>query len=193
VLPTVVDPGHYQVKSHSSTETPTLVWIGSKSTLLYLRQFAGMLEESARRVAGLKLITIADVPLENAPLPVEHVPWSVETESAALCRGDIGIAPTPVDEWTLGKCGFKIVQYMAAGLPVIASPVGANREIVVEGVTGLLPNNSGEWADAIAKLAGDAAKRGAMGTAGRMRAEQNFSIERAADVWAGLLEGISAL
>ena len=56
-----------------------------------------------------------------------------------MCRGDVGIAPTPTDRWTLGKCGFKIVQYMAAGLPVIASPVGANAELVVPGGTGLLP------------------------------------------------------
>jgi glycosyltransferase involved in cell wall biosynthesis len=193
VLPTVVDPAHYQVKSHGETGSPTLVWIGSKSTMPYLRQFAGVLEESARRVPGLKLITIADVPFADAPLPVEHVPWSVETESAALCRGDIGIAPTPVDQWTLGKCGFKIVQYMAAGLPVIASPVGANQEIVVEGQTGLLAKNPGEWADGVATLAAYPAKRQAMGAAGRRRVEEDFSIERAADVWAALLQSISVL
>jgi len=193
VLPTVVDPAHYQIKLHAQTQSPKLVWIGSKSTMPYLRQFAGMLEQSARRVTGLKLITIADVPFEGAPLPVEHVPWSVETESAALCRGDIGIAPTPVDQWTLGKCGFKIVQYMAAGLPVIASPVGANQEIVVEGQTGFVPENPNEWADAIVKLANDCSKRQTMGAAGRTRLEEQFSTERAADAWAGLLEDISAL
>jgi len=154
VLPTVVDPGHYQIKSHAATEHPTLVWIGSKSTLRYLSQFAPMLAEAVRRVPGLRLITIADVPLPDPPIPTEHVPWSVQTESAALCRGDIGIAPTPEDRWTLGKCGFKIVQYMAAGLPVIASPVGANREIVRPNETGFLPKSPTQWIETIAELAG---------------------------------------
>src|SRR5437868_4766686 len=76
-------------------------------------------------------------------------------EAAALCRGDIGIAPTPSDQWTLGKCGFKILQYMAAGLPVIASPVGANEQIVQEGVTGILPSEPAKWPAAIARLAAD--------------------------------------
>jgi glycosyltransferase involved in cell wall biosynthesis len=188
VLPTVVDPSHYQQKSHADTDCPALVWIGSKSTLPYLQQFAPALSEAARRVPGLRLITIADVPLPDPPIPTEHVPWSVETESAALCRGDIGIAPTPEDRWTLGKCGFKIVQYMAAALPVIASPVGANREIVRPNETGFLPKNPIQWSEAIAALAADPAKRQAMGLAGRRRVEEHFSIEIAADAWALLLQ-----
>jgi glycosyltransferase involved in cell wall biosynthesis len=189
ILPTVVDPSHYRIKSHAATERPTLVWIGSKSTLPYLSQFAPTLREAARRVPGLRLITIADVPLPDPPLPTEHVPWSVDGESAALCRGDIGIAPTPEDRWTLGKCGFKIVQYMATGLPVIASPVGANCEIVVRNETGFLPANATEWSEAIAALAADAPKRQSLGAAGRRRVEEHFSTEIAADLWASLLRG----
>ncbi|MGD0390490.1 MAG: glycosyltransferase family 4 protein [Tepidisphaeraceae bacterium] len=189
VLPTVVDPGHYQLKIHAATDRPTLVWIGSKSTLPYLSQFVPTLAQAARRVPGLRLITIADVPLPDPPLSTEHVPWSVQTESAALCRGDIGIAPTPEDRWTLGKCGFKIVQYMATGLPVIASPVGANREIVRPNETGFLPENPTEWSETIAALAGDAPKRQALGAAGRRRVEDHFSIETAAAVWGSLLRG----
>ncbi|MGD0770921.1 MAG: glycosyltransferase family 4 protein [Tepidisphaeraceae bacterium] len=188
VLPTVVDPSHYQLKSHAATDRPTLVWIGSKSTLPYLSQFAPTLSEAARRVPGLRLITIADVPLPDPPLPTEHVPWSVETESAALCCGDIGIAPTPEDRWTLGKCGFKIIQYMAAGLPVIASPVGANREIVRPNQTGFLPKNPTEWTETIAALAADPPKRQALGLAGRRRVEEHFSIEIAAALWASLFQ-----
>ncbi len=191
VLPTVVDPAHYQVKSHTAGDAPALVWIGSKSTLTYLRQFAPALAEAKKRVPNLRLITIADRPLSDAPVPIEHVPWSEQTESAALCRGDIGIAPTPRDRWTLGKCGFKIVQYMAAGLPVIASPVGVNSEIVVSGETGLLPDGPAAWAGAVAALAADPAKRQELGTAGRKRVERQFSTIRAVAFWAGLLGGRS--
>jgi glycosyltransferase involved in cell wall biosynthesis len=187
VLPTVVDPAHYQPKIHEATATPKMVWIGSASTLTYLRQFLPTLAEAAQRTPGLQLITIADQTLEHAPLPLEHFSWSVEGESAALCRGDIGIAPTPEDRWTLGKCGFKIVQYMAAGLPVIASPVGANRELVIPGETGFLPANSTEWIDAINQLSSDAGLRQRMGQAGRKRVEEHFSLQRAADQWAGWL------
>jgi glycosyltransferase involved in cell wall biosynthesis len=187
MLPTVVDPAHYQVKSHAACDAPALVWIGSKSTLPYLRQFSSALAEAKKRVPGLRLITIADQPLAQPLLPAEHLPWSEQTESAALCRGDIGIAPTPRDRWTLGKCGFKIVQYMAAGLPVIASPVGANSEIVSPGETGFLPEDPAEWSDAVATLAGDPSKRQAMGAAGRKRVEEHFSITRAVDAWARIL------
>ena len=88
----------------------------------------------------------------------------------------------------MGKCGFKILQYMAAGLPVIASPVGANAQIVVEGETGLLPREEGKWVGAILRLAGDDAARARMGIAGRRRVESEYSIERAADQWIQLLE-----
>jgi glycosyltransferase involved in cell wall biosynthesis len=187
ILPTVVDPAHYRVKSHSATDQPTLVWIGSKSTLPYLAQLGAVLHEVARRVPGIRLVTIADVPLVDPPIPAEHVLWSAETEAEALVRGDIGIAPTPEDRWTLGKCGFKIIQYMASGLPAVASPVGANREIIVEGETGFLPRSSAEWVDSIVDLATNPTKRQMLGDAGRKRVEEQFSLDRAADFWAGLL------
>lgn len=184
ILPTVVDPGHYQQKSHAATDRPTLVWIGSKSTIPYVAEIAPVLIDAAKRVPGLRLITIGDVPLANPPIPTEHVPWSVAAESTALLRGDIGIAPTPENRWTLGKCGFKIIQYMATGLPAIASPVGANREIIQEGLTGFLPKSAEQWTEAIATLAGDPVRRQAMGEAARKRVEDHFSIQRAADFWA---------
>ena len=130
---------------------------------------------------------LADVPLMNSPIPAEHIAWSVASESAALVRGDIGIAPTPEDRWTLGKCGFKIVQYMAAGLPVIASPVGANCELVKDGVTGRLAESAAQWVAAIGELAGDWAKRAAFGAAGRRLAESQYGLQRAVDAWADLL------
>ena len=187
VLPTVVDPARYVVKGHADTATPRLVWIGSRSTLGYLRGAIPALARSAARVPGLSLLTVADETLADAPLPVEHAAWSADTEAASLARGDVGIAPTPTDPWTLGKCGFKIVQYMAAGLPVVASPVGANAELVVEGETGFLPRTDEAWAGAIARLASDVGLRRRMGAAGRRRAEAELSVTRAADVWRAVL------
>jgi glycosyltransferase involved in cell wall biosynthesis len=93
----------------------------------------------------------------------------------------------PADEWTLGKCGFKILQYMAAGLPVIASPVGANEQIVREGVTGFLPREMADWPAAVAQLAGDAELRARMGRAAREEVLGTYSLVRAADDWARVL------
>jgi glycosyltransferase involved in cell wall biosynthesis len=188
VLPTVVDMQHYQVKTHASTAKPTLVWIGSRSTLRYLSQFSSVLGQAASGAPGLRLVVIADEPLASPPMPTEFVPWSVETEAAALCRGDIGIAPTPEDPWTQGKCGFKIVQYMAAGLPVVASPVGSNAELVVDGQTGFLPKQPGDWPAAIIALARDVDLRRRMGAAGRERAEREYSLSLATDFWVSLLQ-----
>jgi glycosyltransferase involved in cell wall biosynthesis len=189
VVPTVVDPGRYQVKAHGPTDTPRLVWIGSHSTLPYLREFLPALEEAARLSPGLRLLTIADDTLASDRLSVEHVAWSAEGEASALCRGDIGIAPTPSDRWTLGKCGFKIVQYMAAGLPVIASPVGANAELVRAGTTGFLPPTLDDWPAAIQRLANDVGLRARMGAVGRELVDREYNLERVADVWAMLLSG----
>jgi glycosyltransferase involved in cell wall biosynthesis len=182
VLPTTVDPARYLVKQHEAADRARLVWIGSNSTLPYLAEHLPALRES-----GATLVTIADQPLEDPGLPVEHSRWSAQGEAEALIRGDIGIAPTPCDRWTLGKCGFKIIQYMAAGLPVIASPVGANAEIVRDGETGFLAATPEEWVKAIKTLAGDVDLRRRMGEAGRQRVEQAYSLTRAANVWAGLL------
>jgi glycosyltransferase involved in cell wall biosynthesis len=184
VLPTCVELRHYQLKNPTQTDSPTLVWIGSKSTLPYLRLSFAALEETKRKIPGLRLVVIADVAPQDCPIPMEFVPWSVEGESAALVRGDIGIAPTPSDPWTLGKCGFTIVQYMAAGLPVIASPVGANSEIVIAEQTGFLPQGFPNWPNAIARLANDPELRSKMGAAGRKRVEEQFTVEMAADQWA---------
>jgi len=191
VLPTVVDPARYQIKQHDTVSSVRLVWIGSHSTLPYVRQQLPALAAAARQVPGLRLVTIADQTLTDAPVPIDHHPWSADTEAASLVAGDIGIAPTPTDPWTLGKCGFKIVQYMAAGLPVVASPVGANAELVQEGITGFLPTSDDAWANAIAKLASDADLRRRMGAAGRRRVEERFCLDHVADEWARLLRADS--
>ncbi len=166
VLPTVVDPAHYAVRQHAAGDMVRLVWIGSHSTIGYLQKQLPSIEAAAKQLAGLRLLVIADETLTSNVIPIEHETWSEQSESASLLRGDIGIAPTPLNHWTLGKCGFKIVQYMAVGLPVVASPVGANAQIVQDGQTGFLVDTPQQWGEAILKLASDAALRQTMGQAG---------------------------
>jgi glycosyltransferase involved in cell wall biosynthesis len=183
ILPTCVDPAHYGVKEHAHTDAIRLVWIGSGSTLPYLTDILPAL----RQIPNLQLITIADRTLENSGLKIAHIPWSIESESAALTHGDIGIAPTPDDRWTRGKCGFKIIQYMAAGLPVIASPVGANAQIVRQHETGFLATTTEQWIEAIRQLAADVGLRRQLGRTGRECVEREYAIDRAIQTWADLL------
>ncbi|MCC7350660.1 MAG: glycosyltransferase family 4 protein [Phycisphaerales bacterium] len=188
ILPTVVDVSTYPQKIHKPSTSLRLVWIGSASTLPYLAEALPALEKAAGMVRGLGLTIIADRTLSSSMLPIEQIPWSQATERTDLLRGDIGIAPTPHDPWTLGKCGFKIIQYMAAGLPVIASPIGANAEIIQEGQTGYLPPTHADWPEWIAKLAHDVPLREKLGHAGRHRALERFSLSTAVDAWTVLLE-----
>jgi glycosyltransferase involved in cell wall biosynthesis len=185
VSPTSVEPSDYIVKQHAATAAPTLVWIGSSSTMKYLEQVLPALEAAARKVSGLRLLTICDRPVRTTSIPIEHVEWSLQTEVASLNRGDIGIAPIPEDRWTLGKCAFKIVQYLATGLPVIASPVGAQREMIAS--NGFLAESTEQWISAIVRLACDVQLRATMGAASRAMAERSYSVRAACDVWAKIL------
>ncbi len=191
VLPTAVALDRYRLKEHNAAKEPRLVWIGSHSTVRYLREFLPFIERAAQRVADrgvrLNLLTISDETVTSQVLNVEHIPWSADVEASALVRGDIGIAPLPEDRWTLGKCGFKLLQYMAAGLPVVASPVGIQAQIVRAEVTGLLPERGDDWPAAIVALAGEPSLRAQMGAEGRLRAEREYPLQRAVDEWARIL------
>ena len=151
-----------------------LVWIGSASTLRQLEPFRPMFEALGRAMPEVRLRVVADAALEAPGLRVENVPWSLEAEARLLAESDVGIAPLPDTPYTRGKCGFKVLQYMAAGLPVIASPVGVNADYVQPDATGLWAKTPEEWIEAARRLAGDAALCERMGRAGRRRVEAEF-------------------
>jgi glycosyltransferase involved in cell wall biosynthesis len=178
ILPTSIDPRKYAVGAAKPEATLDLVWIGSTSTRKYLAQALPALERAAERVPNLRLKIVADFGLASSRLPIVPIAWSERTEAAELASAHIGIAPLPDNDWTRGKCALKLLQYMAAGLPVVASPVGANREAVEHGVTGLLADTTEEWAAALARLAADPALRASMGEAGRVRVAERFAEER---------------
>ena len=151
-----------------------LAWVGSSSTAKYLEGILPTLESAAERVQNLRLRIIADFTLSSDAIPVEECPWSQETEVSGLLRADIGVAPLTDDSWTRGKCGLKILQYMAAGLPVVASDVGVHGELIEDGVTGFCVSTTEQWIDAIAQLAANPERREQMGMAGRKRAREMF-------------------
>jgi glycosyltransferase involved in cell wall biosynthesis len=192
VMPTCVDPERYPVAPHIHAGAGVkLVWIGSSSTLQGLEQFAPTLEQIGRYWPELALQLICDRFLHLSYLPVIRKPWAEATEAANLATADIGISWLPDDEWSRGKCGLKVLQYMAAGLPVVANAVGVQREMVQHGKSGFLVQTPAEWSQAIGRLAHDPDLRRSMGRAGRDRVESDYSVRAGAARWLCLLDSLS--
>jgi glycosyltransferase involved in cell wall biosynthesis len=168
-----------------------LVWIGSSSTLKGLEAIMPLLETLGVGCPGVRLKLVCDRFLHLRSLPVDECPWSEAGEAQALAEADIGIAWVPDDLWSRGKCGLKVLQYMAAGLPVIANPVGVQAEMVRHGETGFLTETAQEWVEAVRRLAADPALRQRMGRAGRERIEAEFSVDAGAALWLDLLDQLS--
>jgi glycosyltransferase involved in cell wall biosynthesis len=177
ILPTSLEPGKYAIKTKKPRDYIDLVWIGSSSTRKYLSGALPMLEPLAKTFPLLRLKIVADFNLPSEYLHTVAVPWSEEKESGALSSAHIGIAPMPDNPWTRGKCGLKVLQYMAAGLPVVSSPVGANGQIVEHGLTGFHADSPEAWQGAIQRLVSDANLRRMMGEAGRKRVIEGYSVD----------------
>lgn len=115
-------------------------------------------------------------PIELTGVPVEVIPWREDSEVDEIRGFDAGIMPLPDEPWARGKCGFKLIQYMACGLPVVASPVGVNAEIVEEGGNGFLAEDGAAWVKALEGLRGDVGLPERMGAAGRRRVEERYCL-----------------
>lgn len=178
IVPTVVDLDRYPLPhKRNRGDAPFVIgWIGSPTTAKYLQAIAPSLAEVCRDGrAVVRLIGSGPVALPG--VPVEIVPWSEETEVALMQSCDVGIMPLPDEPWARGKCGFKLIQYLACGLPVVASPVGVNAEIVEEGVNGLLATGHDDWVKALCHLRDHPQERLKMGAAGRAKVGQHYSLQ----------------
>lgn len=185
VIPTCVDPATYPLARHDANDQAgiRLVWIGSRSTLQGLHRFRDTLSEIGRSVPGIRLKLICDRPMEIEDLPVDFVPWSEASEAGELAASHIGISWLPDDDWSRGKCGLKVLQYQAAGLPVVVNPVGVQAEMVQPGRSGYWARTAPEWVAAVRTLAGDAEQRWRLGQAGRQQVEQHYNVSVAARRW----------
>jgi len=181
LIPTVVDTEHRYTLLRSHVPGPvTIAWTGSFSTIGYLESLAPVLRR-VRAVREVRFLVISDrFPKLGLP-EVEEVPWSEATEVGALARADIGVMPLPDNDWTRGKCGFKIVQYMALGLVPVASAVGANLDIIEDGVDGFLCRDETEWERALIAAIDDADLRRRIGAAAREKAVARYSVAAQVD------------
>ncbi len=175
-LPSVVDLNRYSIAEKKSTAF-RIGWIGSPITAPYLDLIKDALNE-VREQTGASIVLIGAGERNSLPVEgLEILPWSEESEVADLQSLDVGIMPLPDQPFERGKCGYKLVQYMACGLPTVASPVGANSSIVDPGKTGYLASSHEEWVQDLTALYKDDELRKNMGMAGRLKVEQGYSLQ----------------
>lgn len=177
-VPTVIDLERYpeQLVGNQENSVFTVGWIGSPATAKYVEEIGPALAAFCADGKGrVRLIGSGKVDLPD--VPYEVIPWVEGDEVAQLQQLDAGIMPLLDSPWERGKCGFKLIQYMACGLPVVASPVGVNTEIVVDGENGFLASNQEEWIRALNRLRNDRELRRSMGAAGRDVVEERFSLQ----------------
>ncbi len=200
VIPTVVDVARYMVKQdmvkqdvakqvHSAAEAVRLVWIGTPVTAEFLKPLAPVLAGLKLRYPylGLRLIGAGEAIRQWLPF-AEVLAWSESSEARLLAECDIGLMPLPDTEFTRGKCGLKLIQCMAAGLPVVGSPVGANCEIVHEGREGYLAAGPRQWFEALEQLIVSPGLRRELGRNAAAKVEQNYSLQRGAAAWLRIID-----
>ena len=178
-VPTVLDPNHYKVRQRAdwmAAKTAVIGWMGSPSTWkAHMRPMSdGLAALAIRKSAILQVVGAKTDPKVEGPL--NFIPWAEDIEGELTAGFSVGIMPLPDDPWSKGKCGYKLLQYMASGIPVIASPVGVNTTIVEQGINGYFAITFEDWTHYIEALIDDPEKCFALGQHGREKIEQHYSI-----------------
>jgi glycosyltransferase involved in cell wall biosynthesis len=177
VIPTTVDTeGEYaRQQIHGPREIPVIGWSGSASTLRYLEFLRPTLHELAGR-RRFRLVVMCNGPEYRwAELDMAWLSWSQAGEIEGLLRMDIGLMPQPDEEWAKGKCGLKALQYMALGIPTVASGNGVLPEIIRHGRSGFLANTPKQWLEYLTTLLDDWRLRASIGRAGREMVRAQYS------------------
>lgn len=178
IIPTTIDTLQYTLKQDTAKEKVTIGWSGSFTTIQHF-EFAieALLFIKNKYQDKVDFLVIGDANYRNEALGIKGIGWNAATELADLHRMDIGIMPLPDDEWAKGKCGLKGLQYMAAGIPTIMSPVGVNSEIIRDGENGFLASSTAEWVEKLSLLIESVELRKKFALNGRKEVENNYSIE----------------
>ncbi len=190
VVPSCVDPSRYRVHLHRDSSDVTIGWVGSRTTSRYLGHVLPAVERLNRGGLRARLLVIGGERLPTIRW-LEQRPWSLEREATDLAEFDVGVLPLPDNPWTQGKCGYKALQYFAAGIPVVASPVGVN-VYLVGADRGRLASSESAWFAALHELSSDTAARRQMGAAGRRFVETEYSYRRWAPELVAMFRSLSA-
>jgi glycosyltransferase involved in cell wall biosynthesis len=192
VLPTSIDTAVYQPTRATQSDPPTVVWIGSPENLVYLEMIRPALARLTSRHPALRLRVICSRFPDWSDVNIEGIAWSSATEAESLAAAHIGVMPLSDDEWTRGKCAFKLLQYMAAALPCVASPVGANTEAVIDGFNGFHARTVDEWERSLESLLQSPELRARFGANGHAHAEARYAMRTYQKRYLDLLSQLAA-
>lgn len=191
ILPTAVDTDVFAPPACSRDRVTRIGWVGTSSNLPYLEICAPALESVLRRHPDAELCVVCDRPPTSASLRrlrLQYVPWSVQAELDLLESSSIGIMPLDDSLWARGKCSFKMLLYMACGMPVVVSPVGMNNDVLGRGTVGFAAASVRDWEEALETLVTDRTTAEAMGREGRRVVQQEFSVRALAPRLARILK-----
>jgi glycosyltransferase involved in cell wall biosynthesis len=191
VIPTAVNTSWYRPHLSASEDDLIMGWTGTSGNFPFLYAIEEALIKVFQSSGRAKLLVVADRPPRFRLLPesrVEFQRWTPRTELAAFARMSIGLMPLADNDWCNGKCSYKMLCYMSAGLPVVVTAAGMNREVLAMGEVGISAGSEREWVEALATLLQDAALRRRMGATGRKVIEQHFSLQLLAQRYALLFQ-----
>ena len=193
VLPTAVDLAKYEPRAWPAKPSGPVVmgWIGDTGSVAYLESQREIFEAIGKAVPDLVFRVISSRFPKYEHLKVEEVRWTPEAEGPTLRSFDLGVMPMPDDPWSKGKCALKILQYMASGVPAVASPVGMNADLIRQGENGIAPTTVDEWVKAVSLLASDPGLRARMGAAGLRTVEEGYALSVTAPRMEGILRAVA--
>ncbi|WP_310380006.1 glycosyltransferase family 4 protein [Flavobacterium sp.] len=181
LLPTVIDIDRYKVKNEYSSAPIVIGWIGSPTTFKYVQKSASVFSKLLQK-ENIELHIVGATEDLGLGDKVKYLKWSEESEVALISNFDIGIMPLENSPWELGKCSYKLIQYMGCGIPVVASAVGMNNQVVDEGINGFLVQTDEQWLDRLTLLANESSLREKLGKMGRKKIESQFNLQKNATI-----------
>jgi len=191
IIPTVIDTDKYTYSPPKKKDPFIIGWIGTPDTIEFFRPILEPIKKVCRRIdAKVKFVGSGNI--EFRGFPYEVVEWSSETEVEEIAKFDVGVMPLNDTPWKKGKCGFKLIQYMGCGKPVVASPVGANKDIVDHGINGYLAESKSEWVDSLMRIYNVVDRRKAFGCRARKKVENKYSLKKAVGEWLEVIGNIGS-
>jgi glycosyltransferase involved in cell wall biosynthesis len=195
MIPTCVDttrfvPASGAAAPNGSGRPPIVGWIGSPTTASYIRGLAPVLQRVGERQRFVLRVSGTGEPVRIDGVTTENAPWTLAGEVELFNSCDVGVYPLADDEWSRGKCGFKAIEFMACGVPVVAAAVGVNCEIIRDGVNGFLASSEDEWVEKLGRLLADPGLRRRFAEAGRRTVEERYSLQVNAPRVAATIRGV---